>query len=131
MAVFRGLDQLDATLTSISEQQAVAFEIILVDDGNTPEDKLRITEIAADHPRARIISNPSNMGLTHSLIAGCEAATAKYISRIDNGDLMLPKQRLKMQFDELEAKPTLGIVGGSVEYVDLQRGNRYQWFSVA
>ncbi|QDV26132.1 glycosyltransferase [Aureliella helgolandensis] len=125
MAVYRGIDTLPVTLASIMQQEDVCFEVVLIDDGNTPVDREALISIAAPYPNVRVIHNSANRGLTKSLIAGCEAASAPFIARIDNGDLMLPNTRLRQQADLLRAHPEVGIVGGETEFLDLINGGRY------
>jgi glycosyltransferase involved in cell wall biosynthesis len=131
MGVYGGLDALPTTLKSITEQTFGDFEIVLVDDGNPIDVHQQILEISQYDQRIRVIRMERNQGLTQALIVGCKAARGDFIARIDNGDLMIPPNRLSLQVQALKNNPDSVLVAGGVIYVDLvnkqayrSRGNR-------
>jgi glycosyltransferase involved in cell wall biosynthesis len=126
MSVYRDIQDLPVTLGSIRDQSLKSIEIILVDDGNSLEDKKVIWSLASEDYRIKVVENKANIGLTRSLIRGCNAAKGDFIARIDNGDLMVPKKRLEKQYDILRNDDSLGIVGGEIEVVDFLNRNRYR-----
>jgi glycosyltransferase involved in cell wall biosynthesis len=112
MAVFNGGPALQNTLESISGQTERDFELIVVDDGSTDE----TAEILANYrdPRLRVISQ-ENVGLTRSLIRGCDAARAPLIARHDSGDRSHP-ERFARQLALLEDGHVL--VGCAARFLD-------------
>lgn len=126
VSVFGNVDQLPITVQSIQAQVGTDFEIVLVDDGNAPDDQLRLRELASSMPNVRLIVNPSNIGLTQSLRKGIDNARGRFIARIDNLDLMVPKTRLRTQLNAFYENEQLGVVGGAIEYVDLTCGDHYR-----
>jgi glycosyltransferase involved in cell wall biosynthesis len=127
LSVFKNIESLSATLASVVRQRDVDAEVLLVDDGNEPRDRCRIKRILDDFPTVKLIENPHNFGLTRSLNIGCSLATAPLIARLDNGDLMVPRNRLQRQRDLFVVDPNLGLVGGGVVIVDIEGGNVYRF----
>ncbi len=103
MAVYNGGDDLPATINSILGQTFRDFEFIIVDDGSTDHSARVLSEFAAADHRLRIITQ-QNSGLTRALIAGCNAASGRYIARQDSGDTSLP-ERLEKQVAWLDEHP--------------------------
>jgi glycosyltransferase involved in cell wall biosynthesis len=125
MAVYGNWDDLPATMDSILRQTVTDLEVILIDDGNPAEGREAIGSVARKDFRIRLIVNEENIGLTRSLIRGCEAARAEYIARIDCGDLMVPRHRLSRQLECFHKDESLGLVSGGIEMWDLI--NRKRW----
>ncbi|MBV9497536.1 MAG: glycosyltransferase family 2 protein [Acidobacteria bacterium] len=111
MGVYNGAATLRATLESILAQEDVDFEIVVVDDGSTDD----TPAILRSFLQVRTITQ-ANAGLTRALIAGCAAATGKYIARHDTGDFSHPR-RLAIQQEALDDDPSLAFVSCWTEYV--------------
>lgn len=125
ISVYKQIDDLRYTLETVLNQTLRQIEIVLVDDGNAAEDKLKLAELASRDSRIRLIKKYNNEGLTKSLIHGCRISQGAYIARIDNGDLMVPPSRLEEQLKFLERNKDYAIVGGKHEIVD---GINGLWF---
>lgn len=89
-------------------------ELIIVNDGST-DDSLLVIRSFLSYPFVKLIDLPENRGFAHALNTGIEAATGKYIARIDPDDFMLP-DRLEKQYQFLESHPDLDVLGGNVLY---------------
>ncbi len=126
LPVFRNLQDLQTTVESVLSQSLRAFELIIIDDGNQDADRDVITAVAGTDSRIRVLRNATNRGATVSNMLGCEAAGGRYIAKIDNGDLMVPRTRLEEQVSLLEQDPSLVIVGGGLEIVDGLNGHCYR-----
>ena len=86
----------------------------MVNDGSVD----RSLEVIATYlhlPFVQLIDLPENKGFAHALNTGIEAATGKYIARIDPDDLMMP-YRLEKQYNFLEQHPDIDVIGGNVLY---------------
>jgi glycosyltransferase involved in cell wall biosynthesis len=120
MAVFNGGPALRSTLESISAQSEKDFELLVVNDGSTDE----TAAILAQHrdPRLRVFSQ-ENVGLTKSLVRGCDEARAPLIARHDSGDRSHP-QRFAKQLALLEQGHVL--VGCATRFVDDDRDLLYE-----
>jgi len=126
ISVFGDVADLPTTVETVLAQTLQDFEIVLVDDGNDAEGKAMIRELADRDRRIRVIANEANMGLTKSLIRGCNAARGAYIARIDNSDLMVPRTRLETQAQLLQNDSGLVLVGGACEIVDALNLRRFR-----
>ena len=62
-----------------------AIEVVVVDDGSTPAPEL------APHPKLRVITLPANSGVSCARNAGAEAARGRWISFLDDDDVLLPR----------------------------------------
>lgn len=119
MGVYNGGEQLMPTLKSILNQQHVDFELIVVNDGSTDTSAEILTACAQQDQRIRILQNPSNLGLTRSLIKACDQAQSQYIARQDIGDLSFPN-RLSIQKQILDQHPKAALVTCGYRFVGPQ-----------
>jgi glycosyltransferase involved in cell wall biosynthesis len=115
MGVFNGGGRLDASLRCILEQEDVALELVVVDDGSTDGTAGVLQRHAALDARVRVLSQP-NAGLTSALIRGCAEARGRYIARQDAGDRSRPG-RLARQVAYLVEHPEVTLVSCWTRYV--------------
>jgi len=115
MSTYNGAVYLRQAINSILNQTFTDFEFIIVDDNST-DNSGEILRSYND-PRIRIIQNNKNIGLTKSLNKGLKEAQGKYIARMDADDVSL-LDRLKEQYNFLEAHPTIALVGSWAESMD-------------
>ncbi len=101
MGVRNGGPDLVETLESLTTQQGVALEIIIVNDGSTDGTAELLAEWSTRDPRLVVLKR-SGRGLTASLIEGCQLARGTYLARQDAGDRSLPG-RLAAQVSCLES----------------------------
>lgn len=99
---------LRASIESVLNQTFSDFEFIIVDDGSTAND-CEIIE-SYDDPRILLLRNGTNRGLPYSLNRGIEAATGKYLMRMDSDDISLPF-RMYEQYEYMESHPDIDILG--------------------
>ncbi len=125
MGVYNGAEYLSCTLQSVIEQTLKDIEIILVDDGSNPETKSIIESFAGQDNRITVLTKATNEGLTKALIDGCKLAKGQYIARIDNGDVMVPNNRLEQQAAFLENNLEYVLVSGGMLLVDLVSHRAY------
>lgn len=97
-------------LNSVLAQTFTDFELLVADDGSTDASR-DIVRGYAD-PRVRLIEREHDYIAT--LNALLDAARGRYVARMDADDLM-PPDRLRLQFDYLEAHPGVGVLGGAME----------------
>lgn len=97
-------------IDSILTQTFTDFELIIADDGSTDN----TCEIISQYkdPRIRLLRRE------HDFIATLNAllyeAKGKYIALIGDDDVMMP-DRLRMQYEYMEAHPEVAALGGSME----------------
>jgi glycosyltransferase involved in cell wall biosynthesis len=107
MGVRNGGPQLAETLESLTTQQGVAYEIIVINDGSTDGTADLLAEWSARDPRLLVLQR-AGRGLTASLIEGCQLARGTYLARQDSGDRSLPG-RLAAQVACLKADPQASL----------------------
>ena len=109
MPVYNRAAYIEECVESILAQTFTDFELVIVDDGST-DGTCGLIRSFRD-PRIRLIRG------THDYIASCnralDEARGKYVARMDSDDLMMP-DRLRLQYDYLEAHPGVDILGGDM-----------------
>ncbi|MCX6276635.1 MAG: glycosyltransferase [Bacteroidetes bacterium] len=89
-------------------------ELILVDDGSTDVSETLIEQFK--HLEfLKIIKFPENRGMSEALNAGLSAAAGKYIMRADPDDILHP-DRIRIQYQYMEAHPETSVLGCNVVY---------------
>ena len=89
-----------AALPSALEQDDVALEVIVVDDGSQDETSVRLDEL--DDPRLVVIRHETSLGVAVARNAGIAAARGRWVSFLDDDDLWAPR-KLRAQVDSVEA----------------------------
>lgn len=114
MSVYNGAPYLPQTLESVLAQEAVALELIIVNDGSTDQSAAILEEYAARDARIRVL-HQENEGLTRALIRGASKARGRYIARHDVGDISDPR-RLMLQKAALDEAGDLAFVSCWTEF---------------
>lgn len=89
-----------AALPSALEQEDVALEVIVVDDGSQDETSLRLDEL--EDPRLVVIRHEVSRGVAAARNAGISAARGRWVSFLDDDDLWAPR-KLRAQVDGADA----------------------------
>jgi glycosyltransferase involved in cell wall biosynthesis len=103
---------LPLALASIQSQTLSALEILCVDDGSTDGGAAWVSTAAQHDSRVKLLS-PGRVGLVNALRAGCAAATAARIARMDADDTSHP-ERLARQCTWLDSHPDMALCGTGV-----------------
>lgn len=79
-------------IDSVVAQSYEDFELLIIDDASTDETAAVVNDYlaAANDPRLRLISLPSNVGLSGARNAGLDAATGEFVTFLDADDEYLP-----------------------------------------
>lgn len=112
--VYNGTKFLDEAIHSVLKSTYPHIEIILVDDGSTDQSQAKCKSFQKQYPHVRYFGFTKNKGLTRCLNFGIKKAKGKYIARLNQDDIMLPK-RLAQQVTFLEKNPEYVVVGGAVQ----------------
>jgi glycosyltransferase involved in cell wall biosynthesis len=94
---------------SVLGQTLSDLELILVDDASAEPVR------GVDDARVRLLRNETQLGLAASLNRALEAASGKYVARLDADDVALPR-RLEQQVESLRG--LTAVVGSAVVDVD-------------
>lgn len=101
-------------ISSIDNSTVLPAELIIVDDGST-DDSLEIINSFSKLFYLKLIKFDTNRGFCDALNAGIEAATSKYIMRVDPDDIVV-KNRIETQVAFLESHKDIDVVGSNVIY---------------
>jgi glycosyltransferase involved in cell wall biosynthesis len=105
---------IDATLASVDGQDE-AVELVVVDDGSTDEETLRVLERLAAGGR-RVLRRP-NGGLSAARMTGIDGTSAAYVFPLDADDELAPGA-IRRLADALDAHPEAKLAWGDVEIFD-------------
>lgn len=106
-----------ATLRSVLDTDyAGAIEAIVVDDGSTDETARIVSEMAAQDPRIRLVSQ-TNQGKAHALNRGLGAASSEFVVMLD-ADTQFRRPTIRHLVAPL-ADPQVGAVSGHVRVGNL------------
>ena len=117
MPVYNGAAHIRECLDSILRQTFHDFEVLIVEDGST-DDTCDIINSFGDQ-RIRLTQNHHDYIASSNLLL--TRAKGKYIARMDSNDIMMP-DRLRLQFEYMEAHPDMDAVGGCIEYFGAYHG---------
>jgi len=111
MPTLNGYRYINQAIGSVFEQSYEDWELIIVDDGSSPEIESIIKKEYINDPRVRIVRNESNLGIQRTLNRGVELSRGDYIARIDDDDWWNERSKLKRQVDLLNKQTNVGLCG--------------------
>lgn len=103
-------------IDSILAQTFTDFELIIADDGSTDN----TCEIISQYKDSRIRLLRRKHDFIATLNTLLYEAKGKYIARMDADDVMMP-DRLRIEYDYMEAHPEVAVVGGRMEFFSATR----------
>jgi len=117
MSAYNAEKYIAEAIESILNQTFKDFEFIIINDSSTDNSLNIIKKYAKKDRRIVLINNSKNLGLIKSLNKGLKIAKGKYIARMDDDDISLPK-RFQIQYDFLENNLEIFLVGSSCFLID-------------
>lgn len=108
---------LDRAVNSILAQSFRDFEFIIYDDGSCPDSSAFIKRLSERDKRIIIIGSEENHGLAFSLNKCLERANGKFIARMDDDDISMPK-RFEKQLQFLNEHPEYDFCGCNAKIFD-------------
>jgi glycosyltransferase involved in cell wall biosynthesis len=112
-------DRVKDTIASIQQQENVAFEFLIVNDGSTDGTLDVLKKIQQTDPRIRIL-DCAPRGLTKALIEACQLARGDFIARQDAYDYST-QERLLTQASALAANPRATMISSHVRFITQER----------
>ena len=109
-------DMISDAINSILQQTYRNIELHIFDDSTKNETKAAIDAFMKDS-RVEIHRSPDRVGFIKSLNLGLEAATGKYVARMDGDDYSHP-ERFEKEVVYLETHPDVMVVGGQMNIMD-------------
>ncbi len=122
MPVHNAQPFLDESVGSILNQTFADFEFVILDDGSTDGSTEALREWAQRDARIRLYESARNLGPAGSSNFVVERARAPLVARMDADDVSHP-DRLRRQWEVLERRPDVALVGTLYEGIDA-RGRR-------
>jgi glycosyltransferase involved in cell wall biosynthesis len=121
IGAFNNADSVRRAAESMLGQTVSDLELLIIDDGSADQTGQVAAEIADADARARVLSLPTNVGISTSLNAGLRAAQADVVAVLDADDWSEPV-RLERQLGLLRQQPGVAVVGCRMREVD-ETGN--------
>ncbi len=116
MPVYNGERYLVDAVASILSQTTNDLELVCINDGSDDRSPQILEWFATQDSRIRVVHQP-NCGIVDALNAGCAAARAPLICRMDCDDVALP-DRLERQANFMRHNPDCTVVGGAILEID-------------
>lgn len=111
---------IDEAIDSVLAQTYQDFEIVIVDDGSTDEETVRILD-AYDKPKTRIIRT-ENQGVSLARNTGIAEARGEYILPLDADD-KIAGTYMEKAVKVLDASPNIGIVSCRMDIFEDEPGS--------
>jgi glycosyltransferase involved in cell wall biosynthesis len=115
LAVHNDARFLREAVESVLCQTLDDLELLVVDDASTDETPEVLAEVS--DPRLVLVRNEEQAGLAASLNRAIDAASGRYVARLDADDVALP-DRLRLQVERIRADARTAVVGSAVVDVD-------------
>ena len=119
MPAFNAQEYITHAINSILCQTFKQFELIIIDDKSSDNTWKIIKSFTKKDKRIIAIRNKENVKLSKTLNIGIKEAKGTYIARMDADDWSYP-DRLEKQLVFMENNPEIGIVGGTMEIVNVK-----------
>jgi glycosyltransferase involved in cell wall biosynthesis len=110
IAVHNGEKTLHSAVDSIINQTFSNWELIIVNDASTDNTADIVKSYQEKYDNIIYIRNTRNSGLAKSLNSGIEAASGRYIARLDDDDICFPA-RLEKQYRFMEKHKNIDVLG--------------------
>ncbi len=114
LPVRNGAATIGTAVSGIHAQTLARWELLVVDDGSTDETAAIVQSWVRRDSRIRLLRQPA-LGLVAALEAGCAAARAPFLARMDADDESMP-ERLELQAAFLDEHPDIGLAGCLVSF---------------
>ncbi|MEG1847142.1 MAG: glycosyltransferase [Lachnospiraceae bacterium] len=114
MTTYNGEQFIRDAIESVLRQTYQNLELIIVLEADTKDNTCKIIQNFKDK-RIKLIMNEARLGLDKSLNRGLDLAKGKYVARLDDDDICMPR-RLEIQVKTMEKHTDL-IMCGSNAYI--------------
>ncbi|AWW31664.1 hypothetical protein DN752_16870 [Echinicola strongylocentroti] len=115
MPCYNAVKFIGEAIESILLQSLPDLELIIIDDGSTDSTAEVVERI--NEERIRYVRFDKNKGNYFARNRGLDLATGRYVAMADADDIAY-MDRLKIQFEHMEAHPEVMVLGGQCDVVD-------------
>lgn len=105
---------LDATLRSISAQEGVPIEVVVVDDGSENAEAVEAVVAGLNDSRVRLLRHPSPQGVSAARNKGLTVTTGEWVAFCDDDDLWAP-DKIVRQLRALDQSGRSWVYTGAVD----------------
>lgn len=105
---------LDCLHSIVEKTVGVTYEIVVVDNGCTPEGSLRPELLPSS---ARLVTSPQNLGFSKGNNFGIEHSAGRTVLLLNN-DTILDNDAVSLAYQQLQSAPGIGCVGAQLRYPD-------------
>jgi GT2 family glycosyltransferase len=120
-------DELAAVLASIGMQDLEDYEILIGDNGSTPENLAVIKSIVAQHPKARLSSFEQNLGVAGGRTALLEQCRGQYILEVDDDGILGRPTVFRHAVNEFNKAADIGILAFRVVNFHTRTVDRHEY----
>jgi glycosyltransferase involved in cell wall biosynthesis len=109
---------LDRAISSVVSQQFASWELLILHDGGCHVTKSIAEQWQKKDSRVRYLHQETPAGIGAALNFGMEHSRGRYIAVLDDDDVWIDTEKLKLQTDFLDANPLYVACGGGAVVID-------------
>ncbi len=117
LPIYNGEKTLAQTLQSLLEQKYQDFELVVCIDGSKDNSLEVVNSFKDKFKNTTILINENNLGLGPTMNRLVSISRGEYIAVAEQDDFYYP-ERLQLQVEVLDSKPTVGLVSGIADFWD-------------
>lgn len=111
LPTYNGSRFIARAIESVLNQSFQDYEFLIIDDGSSDNTREIIQKYSCKDKHISYFRQDTNRGVIKTLNHGLYLAKGEYISRIDDDDIWIDKEKLKMQVQFLDSHPDHVLVG--------------------
>lgn len=122
IAAYNSADTIASAIESALSQEAVALEVIVIDDKSSDTTRDVVASIGQRDPRVRLIALENNLGPGGARNVGLDAATGRWIAVLDSDDVIKPARTAQIISHAEKAHADIAVDNLDVVYTDGRPG---------
>ncbi len=111
LPTYNGAQFIRTAIDSVLNQTFQAWELIILSDGSIDQTKSIVQEYSKNDERIIFLENEHNIGIQKTLNKGILFAKGEYVTRLDDDDQWVYKDKLALQVSYLDSHPNCVLVG--------------------
>lgn len=124
-------DRIDDTVLSIEsglEQTGINGQVIVVDQGSSPENVRKLREFCRGRKNTTVVYNRTNLGVPGGRNVAANQNDAEYIVGLDNDAEFVDEHQLRKAVEIMDADPDIGVLGFRVRRFGTQEDDQSSWY---